>query len=282
MKLGMNLLLWTAHATEEHEPIIARLAEAGYDGIEIAVSKGDVDHYRKLGAICDRHGLERTIVAVVDEDANPISDDPSVRGQAVERLRWLIEMSEAFGATRIGGPFHSAYKHFVGRGPTADEQGWSADCLAAVADEARSAGVVLAVEPLNRFECYLMNTVAGARAVVDRVDHDAVGFLYDTHHMHLEEKDPADAVRRGGAMIRHVHASECDRGTPGSGQVAWETTFRALHEIGYDDWVVIEAFSTADPEFAGAIHVWRDYDPEEQVWREGGRFLRELWERTAS
>ncbi|MAG58679.1 MAG: isomerase [Planctomycetes bacterium] len=282
MKLGMNMLLWTGHVTEEHVPIFGELREAGFDGVEIAVGEGDADHYKKLGAACDQVGLERSIVTILDVDTNPISPDKKIREAAVERLRWVIEMTNAFGGTRLTGPFHSAYKTFEGRGATDDERRWCADVMREVADEAYDAGMVLALEPLNRFECYLMNTSADARAVIDLCDHPNVGMLYDTHHMHIEEKDAAAAVKLGGSAIRHVHASECDRGRPGSGQVAWDATFRALHEIGYDDWLVIEAFSTMDKDFAAAIHIWRDFDPPEEIWRDGGAFVRQAWESTAS
>jgi D-psicose/D-tagatose/L-ribulose 3-epimerase len=76
-------------------------------------------------------------------------------------------------------------------------------------------------------------------------------------------------------VLGHVHLSENNRGVPGRGQVDWRGTFAALQEVGYDGWCVIEAFSRLDPEFAAAIHVWRDYfvDPKE-VCVDGLRFAK--------
>jgi D-psicose/D-tagatose/L-ribulose 3-epimerase len=278
MKLGMNLLLWTTEVTEAHYPVLEQLKECGFDGVEVPVAPGTESDYTELGRVLDGMGLERTAVFAVDEKADPISDDPAVRAAAVDALREGVAKTRALGAARMVGPFHSAYKKFSGFGPTEDERHRSAEVLRRGAEEGQAAGVVLAVEPLNRFECYLMNTVADARAVIDRVDHPHCGILYDTHHMHIEEKDITDAVRRAADRVVHVHVSESDRGTPGSGQVAWVDTFRALHACGYDDWLVIEAFSRMDADFAGAIHIWRDFDVFDDVWREGHAFIRSAWE----
>lgn len=281
MKLGMNMLLWTTEVTEEHYPVIQSLKDCGFDGVEIPVAPGTEPDYVELGKVLDDMGLERTAVFAVDDKADPISPDASVREAATAALREAVAKTRAMGAARLVGPYHSAYKNFSGAGPTDAERERSAEVLRLVAEEGEQAGVVLAVEPLNRFECYLMNTVADARAVIDRVDHSHCGILYDTHHMHIEEKDVTDAVKRASDRISHVHVSESDRGTPGSGQVAWVETFRALHACGYDDWLVIEAFSRRDAEFASAIHIWRDFDPFDDVWRQGHAFIRETWGGTA-
>jgi D-psicose/D-tagatose/L-ribulose 3-epimerase len=138
----------------------------------------------------------------------------------------------------------------------------------------------MAIEYLNRFECYLVNTAADALALVRRVDHPTLGILYDTHHAHIEEPDPEAAIAAAGRHIHHVHVSENHRGTPGEGQVAWDRTFKALKAADYDDWLVIEAFGRSDPDFAAAIHVWRDYASSPTALARGGHdVLREAWAR---
>jgi len=277
VKLGFNLLLWTTHVTLEHAPIFAALKEAGYDGVEIPLGAGDEAHYRAIGEELDRCGLERTAITSVTEETNPTSADAAIRAASIERLHWATDMAAALGSSVLGGPFHSAYKHFTGVPATEDERSRSADVLRAAAEHAEGAGVQLAIEALNRFECYLVNTMADARDLVRRVNHPALLVHYDTHHMHIEEKDITRAIAETGSAIAHVHVSENDRGVPGKGQVAWHETFRALQNSGYDDWLTVEAFSRRDPDFAGAIHVWRDFDPDETIYLEGARFLRDAW-----
>ena len=134
------------------------------------------------------------------------------------------------------------------------------------------------VEPLNRFECYFLNTAADARDLLARTEHPRVKMLYDTHHAHYEEKNIADAVRGSAAEIGHVHISENDRGTPGSGLVHWPETFASLRANDYDGWLVIEAFSRSMPDFAAAVGIWRDFfDSHEEVYVDGHRFIRDMW-----
>jgi len=273
----MNMLLWTTRVTEQHFGLFEDLERTGFDGVEIPVHHADVD-YRALGAELQRQGLECTAVTSLDGATNPVSPDRGVRRAALARLEWAMDMALELGSDRLVGPFHSAYAEFPGHGPTEDERAWCADVLRQAAEAAERRGLVLRVEYLNRFECYMLTTAAQARDLVRRVDHPALGMLYDTHHAHIEEQDVAAAILASREEIGHVHVSENDRGTPGKGQVAWTETFRGLREIGYDGWLVIEAFSRADPRFATAIRIWRDLAPSlEDVYREGCAFIKRSW-----
>ena len=274
MRVGMNLLLWTTFVQEQHFPVLGELREAGFDGVEVPVGEGDAAHYRRLAAELDRIGLARTAVVALDAATNPASPDPAVRAAALAGLRRAIEVGAELGAEVLCGPFHSAYKVFTGQPPTADELRHGAEVLHDAAGIAARAGLRLAIEPLNRFECYLVNTDGQGRALVEAADHPALGVLHDTHHAHIEEKDAGAALEGLGGHCFHVHVSESDRGTPGSGQVDWDGTFAALQRMGYGGWLVIESFSRADPEFAAAVNIWREFDPPEEVWREGLRFVR--------
>ncbi|MDP6763809.1 MAG: sugar phosphate isomerase/epimerase [Planctomycetota bacterium] len=278
MKIGMNMLLWAPVVGEEHFPLFERLKQTGFDGVEIPIHENAVEDYRKLGDHLDSLGLERTGTLALPPHQDPISADAGERAAALERMRGAAERTAALGGTVIAGPFHSAYAVFSGAGPTADEKRRSAEVMHASAEAAGAAGVSLACEFLNRFECYLLNTAADARELVRAVDHPSFSMLYDTHHAHIEEQDVADAILSSATEIGHVHVSENDRGVPGRGLVDWATTFRCLKEIGYDGWLMIEAFSRLDPQFAAAVHIWRDFsnDPDE-VQRDGFTFVRDRW-----
>ena len=115
--------------------------------------------------------------------------------------------------------------------------------------------------------------------MLKRIDHPNVKMLYDTHHAHIEESDVGAAIRASAAELRHVHISENDRGVPDRGQVHWADTFAALRDNDYDGWLMIESFSRLMPDFAAAVHTWRDfYDAPEDVYREGYPFLQRMWE----
>jgi D-psicose/D-tagatose/L-ribulose 3-epimerase len=278
MKYGMNLLLWTAHVTEEHFPLLAKLKKAGFDGVELPLFGGDAAHYARVKKELDNLGLGCTAVTVATPDANPISPDAPVRRAAVDRLKWAIEMTRTLGGDALCGPYHSALGVFSGTGPTADEKSRAADVLRQAAEFAAQAKTMLAIEYLNRFECYLLTTGHDAKALVQAVNHPHFRMMYDTFHANIEEKHAAPVIKAVADVMVHVHISENDRGTPGTGHVAWDETFQALRELKYDGWLTIESFGRALPDLAAATKVWRDLFPSaEEVYTQGLRFMKEKW-----
>lgn len=276
MKIGFNMLLWTANVTPDHAPQLKTLKDVGYDGVELFLGDPELASYKNLAPVLKDHGLGCTTVTCPPPEANPVSSDAGERAKGLDHMKWGIDATVALGGDTLCGPFHSAYAVFSGKAPTADEFNWSADVMRDAADHAKQAGVTLATEPLNRFETYLLNTSADAKRFCDQVNHPSFGYLYDTHHAHIEEKDIRQAITTGGQSIYHVHISENDRGAPGTGQVDWDTNFAALKEIGYDGWMTIEAFSPDDPDFAGMIHVFREYDPKEAIYQGGYDFIKKM------
>jgi D-psicose/D-tagatose/L-ribulose 3-epimerase len=195
MKLGMNLLLWTGLVTEEHYPLFAKIKAAGFDGVEVPLFEGDPSHYKKLKTELDQHGLKTTTVTVVGPEHNPISPDATVRAAAVERLKWAIDCNAALGSETMLGPFHSPLGVFSGEAPTADEKKYGAETLRKAAEYAAQAKLMLAIEYLNRFECYFLTTAADAVALVKSVDHPNFRTMYDTFHANIEEVRPSTAIR---------------------------------------------------------------------------------------
>lgn len=274
-KIGMNMLLWGTSITREHIPVFGFLAEAGFDGVEIPVAGQSEAELRDMAAACDGLGLARTASAFVGEDSNPISPDPEVRAAAVDNLQRAIDGAALLGADILIGGIYQAHKYFTGRAATADEWNWSAEYLHSCGEYAAGRGIRLGLEVLNRFEVFLVNTVADCRRMVEQVGLENVGVHYDTHHANIEEPDPATALGQAAAVLNHVHLSESHRGTLGTGQVDWDGTFTALRDIDYSGWLVIEAFGTSDPVLAGAANVWREaFDSPEQLCRDGIAFIR--------
>ncbi len=280
MLAGFNLLLWTTHLTDDLLPTCEQVKAAGYDGVEIPVFEGDVAHYRDLGQKLDDLGLRRTAVGVVQsEDANPMSADASHRAAGVDFLKWMVDCCAAAGVETLCGPFHQPLAVFSGRGPTETELGHLIESHRAMAAYAKDAGVALSVEPLNRFECYALNTMAQSAKLVAAVGSEGYGCLFDTFHANIEERDVGAAIRAAGAAINHVHISENDRGAPGAGHVNFAETFEALKAVGYDGWMVIEAFGQALPDLAAATRVWRPlFDSEDQVVAAGINVIKTGWQ----
>jgi D-psicose/D-tagatose/L-ribulose 3-epimerase len=280
MRTGMNLLLWTGNVTTEHFPLLAELKKTGFDGVELPLFEGDVNHYKTVAKELKNLGLACTTVTVVGPENSPISPDAKIRQAAVDRHKWAIEMTALLGGENLCGPYHSPLGVFSGTGPTPDEKKWAADVLRQSAEFARQHKVMLAIEYLNRFECYFLTTAAQARALVEEVNHPHFRTMYDTFHANIEEKRPGPTIKNLAGYFIHVHISENDRGTPGTGMVRWDETFKALKEVKYDGWLVIEAFGRALPALAAATKVWRDLFPNpEEVYTHGLRFIKESWAR---
>ena len=275
MRIGMNMLLWTNHVTEEHYHIIDELQTTGYDGIELFLGEGNERHYARLGNHFSNIGMGVTAVAALAPEENIASSDPKIRAAGLDKLKWSIDMSAAANVEVICGPFHSTFAYFTRQPPTLRERQWSMEMLVEAAEYARKSNIILAPEAVNRFECYLYNTMADLGAMVKEVDHPNLGAMFDTHHANIEEKSQAGAIKTIAPYLKHVHISENDRGTPGRGQVNWADVFSALKEIRYDGWLTIEAFSTIIPEFANAINVWRDYSPSKEIYTEGLKLIKE-------
>ncbi len=278
MKFGMNLLLWTDDLHDGMLPVLERLKAMGYDGVELPLFDLTPEKYAAWGRRLDDLGLQRTAVTVRTADDNPISPEAAVRAAGVRATCRALECCQAVGASLLCGPFHSALGHFTGRGPTEDEWRFGVESMRQVAEHAERCGVTLAVEYLNRFECYFLTSAAETVRFVQEVNHPRCRMMYDTFHANIEEKDLAAAIRTAAPHMVHVHISENDRSTPGQGHVDWRTTFDTLRDVGYDGWLMIEAFGLALPSLVAATKIWRRmYHSEDQLAHDGLQFIRQQW-----
>ena len=275
-KIGFNVLAWSAGMSKDLFPIIERLKTIGYDGVEFFVGAPDEAAYREVGRFCNNVGLETTAVTVVSPEANPISESAAVRAKGLERIKWAIDRSHDLGSQVLCGPFHSAHAHFVAHEPFEDEYKWSVEVLYQAGEYAQQANIILTPEALNRFECYLCNTMSQLSKLITMVNHPNVQAMFDTHHANIEEKRYHAAIQTIAPFLSHVHISENDRGTPGDGHVPFDDAFAALASVNYKGWLTIEAFSRNDPGFANAINVWREYNDPWHIAENGLTFIKKM------
>ena len=276
MKYGINLYLWADDMHDGLMPVLEKLKKMGYDGVEVPIFDLDLAKWRLWAKRLDDLGLERTANTVIAPEHNPLSADPKIRDAAYQHMRGVVDACAAVGSSILCGPHQVALGVFTGKGATEEEWKRSVDHLRRVSEYASGQGVVLAEEVVNRFELYHVNTLDQGVRLVDEVGHPNCRIHLDTFHAHIEEKNTADAIRRAGSRIAHVHISENDRGVPGSGSVAWDATFGALGDIHYDGWLTVEAFGNFLPNLAAATKIWRPlFDSEEQLAADALKFLTE-------
>ena len=274
MKYGINLYLWADDMHDSLMPVLEKLKQIGYDGVEVPIFDLDQAKWKLWAQRLDDLGLERTANTVIAPEHNPISADRATREAAYRHMQAVVDCCATVGSSILCGPHQVALGVFTGRGATDEEWKRSVEHLRRVAEYSAGSGVVLAEEVVNRFELYHVNTIDQGIRLVDEVGHPNCRLHLDTFHAHIEEKNTADAIRRAGDRIAHVHISENDRGVPGTGSVAWDATFEALRDIGYDGWLTVEAFGNFLANLAAATKIWRPlFDSEEQLAAEAHAFL---------
>jgi len=277
LKFGVNLFIWTANFDASYLPLLPRIKAAGFDGVEIPMYRGREFPVADVRRGLADTGLEVTICSIMVDNLSLISDDASIRSKAVELIKENIATTAACGGKIIAGPLYSPVGYLAGRRRTDAEWKRAVDCWQQLGPTLAEHGVTAALEPLNRFETYFLNTAEDAARFCDEVNHPNVGVLFDTFHANIEEKHIAAGYRTVGRHLKHVHTCENDRGTPGSGHVEWQEVFDAIHDLGYDGWLTIESFGSNLPEIAAAAAIWRDLAAKpEDVAFEGVKFLKQL------
>jgi len=278
MKIGMNLYLWLSRLQPQHFPLLAELRAAGFDGVEIPVGDYSAVEVSAIRNTLANEGLACTAANLLSAQYNPIAGEPQVRQAAVDKVRADIELAHTLGAEMLVGPMHSAHKVFTGCGPTELEFERCVEFVGAVGEYAKQAGLGLAIEPWNRFECYFLNTATQARRLADTVNLDNVGILYDTHHANIEEANVGAAITSLDSRLAHFHVSESHRGTPGTGAVQWQESFAALKAMNYQGWMVIEAFATDVAGIPEAVNIWRNcFVDKQEVYSRGRDLIQAAW-----
>ena len=280
MQIGVNTWVWASPINNSEFARLTRLvADMGFDLIEVPIEgTGDLD-YAAAAESARETGLGVSVCAAMGPDRDLIHPDSSIRASGMEYVRHCIEATRTLGATNLVGPLYSS----VGRTwqATEDERARDTDLLVRQLGElssyAEDHGVVLCVEPLNRFETSFINLASQAIEVVDRVNSPACGIMLDTFHMNVEERSLGDAIRATGPRLKHLHACENDRGAPGSGHVPWVEVAAACRDIEYEGPVVIESFTSKVKSIARAAAIWRSFAPtQDDLARDGLGFLRGL------
>ena len=275
MKFGVNTFIWSESFDRSNFPLLPKVKSWGFDGVEVPLFRASEFAAADIRKGLEENGLECTVCSVLLPGFSLISDDASVRKKTVTHMQELIKGASEAGAKVIAGPLYSPVGYLPGRRRTSDEWKWAVEGHQALGDTLTRHGITMAIEPLNRFETFFLNTAADAAKLCAEIDHPQVGVLFDTLHANIEEKEIGAGYRTVGRHLKHVHTCENDRGIPGSGHVEWPSVFAALRDVKYDGWLTIESFGFALPNLSAAAAIWRDIEKSpESIASEGVKFLK--------
>jgi D-psicose/D-tagatose/L-ribulose 3-epimerase len=276
MKCGITTYIWAADFTAETFRLLPDLRAWGFDGIELPIFRPEGFPAAAVRRELEARGLACNTSIALIPGLSLITGDSAVRGRTLQHVADIIKAAADTGSTRLLGPVYSPVGELPGRRRTADEWQRAVDAYQELTPTLDACGVTLGIEPLNRFETSFLNTVADGLALCDAVGHPRVGLLFDTFHANIEEKRVGAALRAAARHLKYIHISENDRGTPGTGHVDWPDVFRAIREIGYDEWLTIEGFGFSLGDLSVAAAIWRDIEPTpDAIARDGVRFVRE-------
>jgi len=277
MKFGVNTFLFASPFTNKSTALFPRFKAWGFDGVEIAVENpADMDPVL-VKAQLDRHELSCTSVCACFPPSRDLRGTKTQQRATVTYMRRLLDIADALGTDKIIGPLYSATGRSEAVPAPEYRRQWRTvrGHLKAICTEAAAREKIICMEPLNRFESDFLNTVEQGLQMISEVDSPALKLLLDTFHMNIEEKKPAEAIRRAGPHVGHFHASASDRGTPGNDHVEWPAIARALKDIGYSGAVVIESFTQDVKVIARAAAIWRQIEPSrEDIAFKGLGFLK--------
>ncbi len=275
MKFGANTFIWAESFGPEQFPLLPRIKAAGLDGIEVPIIDPAALQPAAIRRELEKHGLAATVCSVLPRGLSLIVSDAETRRKTVRHLQDCIRAAAEMGAGLIAGPLYSPVGHFTGRRPTAEEWKMAVESWRELGPALAAANMRIAIEPLNRFETYFLNTTADAARLCDEIGDPRVGILFDTFHANIEEKSVGPAMRAAGRHLKHIHTCENDRGIPGTGNVNWPEFFQTVRAMGYDGWMTIESFGFSLGELAAAASIWRDLaSTPEAIAFEGVKFLR--------
>lgn len=275
--IGISSFVLASPFTDNDTQFFKYAREIGFEVFEVCVEDPAQLSAEPLIEAANGAGLQISVCGAFGPDRDVSHEEPDKRAQGLRYLKGCIDLAADVGSPHVAGPMYSATgkARLLSAEQREQQRTWAAESLREAADYAGERGVRLAMEPLNRFETDLVNTVEQGLDLCDRIGRANVGLLLDTFHMNIEEKSFTEAMTRAGDRLFHMQVAENDRGTPGSGHVPWDEVFRALDAVGYNGSVVIESFLPTVAEIARAVSLWRPVAPSmDALARDGHAFIR--------
>jgi D-psicose/D-tagatose/L-ribulose 3-epimerase len=270
--------VWTSPLTDATlAELAAKVAGWGFDVLELPVENpGDWSPDHAARVLAD-HGLGATVCLVMPPGRELVGADTPTVKSTQDYLRGVVDAAATVGSAVIAGPAYASVGRTWRMSPAERSAAYAElrDNLAPVLDHAGAAGVTVAVEPLNRYETSLLNTLGQTLEALGDLPH--CGVAIDVYHQNIEEKDLTGAIRAAAGRIAHVQVCGNDRGAPGDDHFDWPAILTAVGDAGYDGPLCIESFTGDNATIATAASIWRPLAPtQDDLALTGLAHLREV------
>ncbi len=275
LRYAVHAYSWTDSWSNETLWVIDHAKDLGFDLIEIPLmelEKVDPDACRER---LHSAGLDVCCSVVLSDQTDITSPDGSVRASGLKFLKGCVDATSTMGGEVLSGVIYSALGFFPSEPPSRHHWERSSAILRKVAEYADDLGLTLGLEPVNRYETFLVNTCSQGLRLREMIAMDNVGIHLDAYHMNIEEDDFYKPTVMAGPHLCHYHLSESHRGIPGRGVVKWDEIYRGLADAGYSGVVGLESFVQVSEAMRGATRIWRQLAPDsDTLVKEGLSYLK--------
>ena len=279
MKFGASTWLWTSPFDGSDVSLLSRIADLGFDFVEIPVEDPAAIDAVAFKTALEVTGLQAIVCAAVVADRDLSSADKCKVETATSYYSACIDLAVQWGSPAVVGPLYAPVgkQRLATEKERADEWARCVQNLRYVCDLAGKAGVRLGIEPLNRFETDMVNTVQDALRLIEAVNHPAIGLSLDSFHMNIEEVDFCKAIEQAGKHLLHLQVSDSHRGIPGDGNSDWAGLREGLRRIDYPGWISIESFSPESSSLAEAVCIWKPFAKSQDEFATRGLDFLKSW-----
>lgn len=280
LRYAVHAYAWTSRWTRDALRLLEKAQKLGFDAFEVPLMDLEEVDPQAIRREAERLGLLVVTSTVLSEDTDVSSPEAASRQRGIEYLMRCVAVAAEMGALSLSGVLYGALGKRISTFPGREYLERAAEALQKVARKAQEFGLIVGIEPVNRYESFLINTCDQALELLAMIGEPNVRIHLDSYHMNIEENDFYTPTKKAIPYLCHYHLSESHRGIPGTGTVDWDSIFRALAEGGYRGIVGMESFAEVADSMRAGTCIWRKMAPSSDVLlREGLAFLRDLEKR---
>lgn len=259
-KFGVHSFVFTDDWTEKSAAAACKsAAEIGFDLIEVLMFDPETLDIAMTGKVVKAAGLGLRLGMALGADADISSDDPDVAKRGEATVARCLEIASELGAPAVSGITYAAFHNYTAP-QTSAQRARVAESLSRLDRRAGELGVRLGIEPVNRYESFMVNTLDQGADMIRAADGRNMFVHMDTFHMNIEEGDISAAIQRNADLLGYAHVADSHRGLLGGGHFDLTGYFRALAVAGYKGDFTMEGFSARvlGPGLVGGVRLWRE------------------------